>query len=295
MPSSKFHIVDVFATSKYAGNQLAVFHETAGLTTDEMQQLTDEMNYSESTFIDSAQQRDGGYDVRIFDLVEELPFAGHPTLGTAYVIREFVHEDSPDELELNLDIGRIPVTVERNDDGEEMFWMQQVAPSFGETFDHEFAARVLSLKKSDVDENYPVQLVSTGILTLIVPLRSLDAVQRAATNLEPYYENLVEPYGNLNVLLFASETYEGHDLNVRVFAEGGGVPEDPATGSSNGCLAAYLVKYEYFGASEVDVQVEQGYEIHRPSLLHLRANQKKDEIEVSVGGQVFPVAEGRLL
>ena len=295
MSNNRMHVVDVFAQEKYAGNQLAVFHNTEGMATEEMQKLTREMNYSESTFIHSHERRDGGYDVRIFDPAEELQFAGHPTLGTAYVLREFVCEGSPDELTLNLGVGQIPVTVEYDENGTEMFWMHQIPPTFAETLDHTLAARVLSLDKDDIDTKYPVQLVSTGLPTLIVPLQSLDAVQRAATDHEPYYQELIEPYGNLNILLFATETYDDHDINARVFADCGGIPEDPATGSSNGCLAAYLVEHDYFDATEIDVEVEQGYEMNRPSVLHLHAQQADEDIEVYVGGRVVPVAEGRLL
>ena len=117
MSNNRMHIVDVFAQEKYAGNQLAVFHNTESMSTEEMQQLTREMNYSESTFIRSPERRDGGYDVRIFDPAEELQFAGHPTLGTAYVLREFVCEDLPDKLTLNLGVGQIPVTVEHDESG----------------------------------------------------------------------------------------------------------------------------------------------------------------------------------
>ena len=173
--------------------------------------------------------------------------------------------------------------------------MHQVPPTFTRTVDHALAARVLSLEEDDVDTEYPVQLVSTGLPTLIVPLQSLDAVQRATTNHEPYYEKLIEPYGNMNILLFATETYDDHDINARVFADCGGVPEDPATGSSNGCLAAYLVEHDYFDATGIDVEVEQGYEMNRPSLLHLYAEQADEDIGVYVGGRVVPVAEGRLL
>lgn len=289
------HIVDVFAQEKYAGNQLAVFHETESMTTEEMQRLTHEMNYSETTFIRSPEERDGGYDVRIFDPVEELQFAGHPTLGTAFVLRTFVREDSPNELRLNLGIGQIQVTVEQDETGEELFWMKQVPPSFEKTFDHSLAARVLGLNETDIDSRYPVHLVSTGLPTVIVPLQSLDAVQRAATNHDPYYQNLIEPHGNMNILLFAPETYDGNDLNARVFADCAGVSEDPATGSSNGCLAAYLVEHEYFDTEEISVVVEQGYEMGRPSLLQLQAQRVSDTIEVFVGGRVIPVAEGNLL
>ncbi|WP_435154791.1 PhzF family phenazine biosynthesis protein [Haladaptatus sp. DFWS20] len=295
MADNPFHVVDVFAQEKYAGNQLAVVHDADSLTDEEMQDITRETKFSEATFIESSTPRDGGYDVRIFDPAEEIPFAGHPTLGTAFVIREFVRDDRPDELILNLDVGRIPVHIERDDEGTERFWMRQIPPTFEKTIDHSLATRVLSLDEGAIDETHPVQLVSTGLPTLVVPLRSLDAVRRARTNHEPYYEELIEPYGNLNILLFAPETEAENDLHARVFADCAGVPEDPATGSSNGCLAAYLVANDYFDADQIDVRVEQGYEMGRPSLLHLRASESTDGIEMQVGGRVIPVAEGRLL
>ena len=298
MSEHTFHLVDVFAEEPYTGNQLAVFHDTASWSTERMQTLTREMNYSESTFVESTTPPDERYEVRIFDPAEELAFAGHPTLGTAYVIREFVRDDSPDELTLALGVGDIDVTVE-HDTGGERYWVHQIPPSFEATLDHAVAAEMLGLDPADVDERYPVELVSTGLPTLVVPLESLDAVRRAATQPEPYHEELVGPYGNVNLLVFAPETEGDADLHVRVFADAAGIPEDPATGSSNGCLAAYLVAHRYFGTPEIDVRVEQGLEMGRPSLLHLRAHDVGDgddeEITVSVGGRVQPVAEGRLL
>jgi trans-2,3-dihydro-3-hydroxyanthranilate isomerase len=297
--SHRFHLVDVFAETPYSGNQLAVFHDTADLSPDEMQALTREMNYSESTFITSTTPAEDAYEVRIFDPVEELAFAGHPTLGTAYVIREFVRDDAPDELTLSLGVGDISVTVEGGET-DETYWVHQIPPSFETTLDHAVAARILGLPPEAVDHRYPVELVSTGLPTLIVPLRSLDAVRRAETQPEPYETELIDPFGNVNLLVFAPETRGDADLTVRVFADAGGVPEDPATGSSNGCLAGYLVAHRYFDSSEVAVSVEQGHEIGRPSLLHLRAREETNEdgeedIAVSVGGRVLPVAEGRLL
>ncbi|GAA0228816.1 PhzF family phenazine biosynthesis protein [Haladaptatus pallidirubidus] len=294
MPDNPLHVVDVFAQEKYAGNQLAVVHEAATLSDEGMQKITRETNFSEATFIESTAE-DGGYDVRIFDPAEEIPFAGHPTLGTAFVIREFVRDDRPDELTLNLGVGRVPVHVERDEDGNELYWMRQIPPTFDRTFDRSLAARILGLDEADIDDNYPVQLVSTGLPTLVVPLRSLDTVERARTNREPYYEELIDPHGNLNVLLFAPETEDENDLHARVFADCAGVPEDPATGSSNGCLAAYLVANGFFDSDEINVRVEQGYEMGRPSLLHLRATKGEDGIEVEVGGRVIPIAEGNLL
>jgi trans-2,3-dihydro-3-hydroxyanthranilate isomerase len=298
--SHRFHLVDVFAEEPYTGNQLAVFHDTASWSTERMQTLTREMNYSESTFVASTTPPDDRYEVRIFDPAEELAFAGHPTLGTAYVVREFVRDDSPDELTLSLGVGDIDVTVEHGPGGER-YWVHQIPPSFEATLDHALAARVLGLDAGDLDERYPVELVSTGLPTVVVPLRSLDAARRAATQPDPYSEELIEPYGNVNLLVFAPETEGDTDLHVRVFADAAGVPEDPATGSSNGCLAAYLAAHRYFDTREIDVRVEQGLEMGRPSLLHLRArvgdgdDRDDEEVSVSVGGRVQPVAEGRLL
>ncbi|QLG26956.1 PhzF family phenazine biosynthesis protein [Halorarum halophilum] len=307
MPDNPFHVVDVFARERYTGNQLAVFHDAADLDGDEMLALTRETNFSECTFL--VGEADGGYDVRIFDPAEEIPFAGHPTLGTAYVLREFVRENCPDELTLNLGVGPIDVRVERGGDngagddgehvdgggggGDELYWMRQIAPDFGGTVPRSLAARLLGLDESDLDD-YPVQTVSTGLPTLVVPLASLGAVERAGTT-DPAYTEFIEEYGGHNVLVFTNETEADGDLHARVFADWAGVPEDPATGSSNGCLAAWLVEHRYFAAREVDVRVEQGFEMDRPSTLHLRAEAEGDDVAVEVGGRVSPVAEGRLL
>ncbi|MDY6765229.1 MAG: PhzF family phenazine biosynthesis protein [Halobacteria archaeon] len=289
--ANRFEIVDVFAQRKYAGNQLAVVHDADKLTDNEMQQIAQEMNYSETTFIEGREKKKGGYDVRIFTPEAEIPFAGHPTLGTAYVIRRAY--DEGDKITLNLGVGQIPVEIEERS-GRNVLWMEQKSPTFGSEHDAEDLANVLGLNTSDINTEYPIQEVSTGLPTIVVPLRSLDAVKRAEVNRKEYYD-LVEKTEAKLILVFCDETYdEKNDLNVRVFADYYGVPEDPATGSSNGCLAGYLSEYGFLGGHEVDVRVEQGLEINRPSLLYLRA-RKGDEVEVNVGGSVIPVAEGNLI
>lgn len=302
-----FHLVDVFAVEPYTGNQLAVVRDAGGLSDDEMQALAREMAYSETTFIEGdAPAESGGWDVRIFTPSDEIPFAGHPTLGTAAVIREHLADSNPDEVVLNLGVGEIPVTVEQGDgdgaDGgggggsEDVLWMRQQAPEFGETVAPAEAAEVVSVGTGDVDDEYPAQVVSTGLPTLVVPLRSLEAVRDAEVNSQAYTERAVGDLDAKNVLVFAPETYrDANDLNVRMFAPALGVPEDPATGSSNGCLAGWLARHRYLDAPEVAVRVEQGYEISRPSLLHLRAHDQGDEVAVEVGGRVVPVADGELV
>lgn len=288
-------IVDVFTQTRYAGNQLAVFRHAEALSDEEMLKIAQEMNYSETTFIRSDEPTDGGYDVRIFTTVSELPFAGHPTLGTAYVIQQEILGEPEAEVILNLKVGQIPVTVQ--DEG--VLWMQQKSPSFGHEFGAATIAAMLGLEPDEIDSRFPVQSASTGLAFIIVPLTSLHAVRRAKVNLERFktlIDSVDDPLKADALLVFSPETYhKENQLNARVFVDFHGAPEDPATGSANGALAGYLVKHQYFGTPEIDCRVEQGYEINRPSLLMLRARPVGDDIEVRVGGHVVMVAKGELL
>ncbi len=296
MQERLFYIVDVFAESKFTGNQLAVFRNGSGYTSAEMQQIAKEMNYSETTFILSDEPRDGGYDVRIFTPAEEVPFAGHPTLGTAYVIMREIIQAPVDKVVLNLTVGRIPVTFHyKNGSMEpECLWMLQKSPEFGHIYDSKEMAMCLGLLPEDMDTRFPVQEVSTGLPFIIVPMKSLEAIRRAKVLREDFFQ-LIQEQEAKAPLLFCPETYRSeNDLNVRVFADYYDVPEDPATGSANGCLAGFLVQYGYFDSDIIDVRVEQGYEIGRPSLLLLNAEKTDEDIQVRVGGAVISVAEGRL-
>ncbi len=294
MPSVHFDIVDVFAETRYAGNQLAVVSGAKVLDSLEMQRIANEMHFSETTFVMSDKPKDGGYDVRIFTPAAEVPFAGHPTLGTAYVIRNRIGNASTETITLNVKVGKIPVTFEKDRSDQEILWMTQVPPVFGKKLDIARVARVLGLATADFDDRFPIQEISTGLPFIIVPLKSLDAIKRAKVNMVLQHDLGEET--SLDFLVFSPETYgKENDLNVRVFVDILGIPEDPATGSGNGCLAGFLSKYEYFGTDAVNVRVEQGYEINRRSILRLRARRKNEEIEVKVGGKVIPVAEGELL
>ncbi len=288
----QFYIVDVFAEQKYAGNQLAVFRGEP--SPEMMQTLALEMNFSETTFITSDQSRDGGYDVRIFTPGAELPFAGHPTLGTAYIIQREIIGQPVEKVVLNLKVGQIPVTF--HDDG--VLWMRQNAPEFGRIYDAADVANMLGLSLDDMDTRFPIQEASTGVGSVIAPLKTIDAVKRAKMNLDVFMRMIEDGENRLGVdsiLFFAPETYYAeNDLNVRVFADPVGVPEDPATGSANGSMAGYLVKHRYFGADNFKKRVEQGYEIDRPSLLLLDASDRGNYIEVNVGGRVQMVARGEL-
>jgi trans-2,3-dihydro-3-hydroxyanthranilate isomerase len=293
MGKTAFSIVDVFAEEKYTGNQLAVILNGQALITPQMQRIANEMHFSETTFICSPMQSNGGYDVRIFTPAIEVPFAGHPTLGTAHVIRQNAGRPKPETVILNLKVGQIPVTFRTDKAGNEVAWMKQKPPTFSRTFEPRDFCRVLNLAEADFSGDFPIQEVSTGLAFIIVPLKTLDAIKRARVNYDAQLSLLKE--NQAGILVFAPQTYKkGNDLNVRVFVDAYGIVEDPATGSGNGCLAGYLAKHRFFGASKVNARVEQGCEIGRPSLLHLQSEETHGEIEVNVGGRVIPVAEGEL-
>jgi trans-2,3-dihydro-3-hydroxyanthranilate isomerase len=292
MPKCKFYIVDVFAERKFEGNQLAVFMCEESLFEAEMQKIAKEMNYSETTFITSKEN----YDIRIFTPEVELPFAGHPTLGTAYVIQQELIKGNVKTILLNLKIGAIPVLFKYKSGKPDIIWMEQNPPTFGKFFDTEKLSQILNLDENDIDIRFPIQEVSTGLPFIIVPLKKLDALKQVKVNIDKSFE-LMENTEAKSILIFCPETRnKGNDLSVRVFGHYHGVPEDPATGSANGCLAAYLVKHEYFNKNLIDIKVEQGYEIGRPSLLYLRAEGSDEgEISVSVGGKVILSAIGELI
>jgi trans-2,3-dihydro-3-hydroxyanthranilate isomerase len=294
MKALGFYILDVFAEDKYTGNQLAVVTNGQGLSGERMQRITQEFNFSETTFVLSGRQDDGGYDVRIFTPGEEVPFAGHPTIGTAWAIRNLLTLDRPATIRLNLKVGQIPVAFDAD---TEIAWMTTKEPVFGVTLPPALLAEVVGVDRDDIDVRSPIQVISTGLPAILVPIRTLVAVQRARIRIDRLQELVKTHDVGKAVMVFCPETLskENH-LHVRVFAPLVGVPEDPATGSANSCLAGYLVRHGYFGEGPVDIKVEQGYEMGRPSKVHLRARQKtKGPIEVQVGGKVQLIAKGELV
>ncbi|MBN2009090.1 PhzF family phenazine biosynthesis protein [candidate division KSB1 bacterium] len=294
MVKISYTIVDVFAEQQYTGNQLAVVHPGVILSKEEMQTIAREFHFSETTFILSDTPRDGGYDIRIFTPAEEVPFAGHPTIGTAYVIQQEIIKSHIEKIILHEKAGDIPVTFSKTTHGSKLLWMEQLSPTFGMTYDAATIAALLGITTQDIDSRYLIQMVSTGLPFIIVPLKTLAAVKRAKLQLSSY-TRLLKTADAQAVLLFCAEPYNpAHHLNARMFADELGVTEDPATGSANGCLAAYLVEYEYFGKSHIEIQVEQGYEILRPSVLHLNVWKDEGRFHIHVGGQVVHIANGEL-
>lgn len=289
----EFYIVDVFAEQKYQGNPLAVLLPDRELTTEEMQQIAKEINFSETTFIMSGKQRDGGYPVRIFTPDVEIPFAGHPSLGTAFVIHHRLDPDKSRHILLNLGVGQIPVSFAEGSDNE--LWMKQQQPIFGEAIAPSVIAEILQISVEDIQTAYPIHVSSTGLPSVIVPLKTLDAVRKCEVDPRKY-KAFLENIADANLLVFSEETlHEQNDLHVRVFVNDTGYYEDPATGSANGNLASYLLKHECLQKSVIQLRIEQGYAAGRPSLLHIDASKNGDAYDINIGGRVFFVAKGEWL
>lgn len=289
MSRMEFFIVDVFTTGRrYTGNQLAVYLGSPPSAL--MQQLAKEINFSEITFITASTPENGGYSVRIFMPEVEVPFAGHPVLGTAYIIRRELIGAPVERLTLNLAVGQIAVEF----DADGVIWMQQPPPTFGHRFAAAELAAVLNVDAAEIDARYPVQEVSTGLPFVIVPMRSLEGLKRARVNLDRL-RALLGAHSAIGPALFCTQTlHAGNDLHMRVLDDVYGAPEDPATGSAAGCIGGYLVKYGCLGRGPLGLRAEQGYQIGRPSLLHIAARPAADGILIRVGGQVEMVARGQL-
>ena len=286
--------VDVFARTRFAGNPLAIFGEAGGLSDKEMQAIAREMNLSETTFIlprEPQTEAREGTRVRIFTVAEELPFAGHPTLGTAlylYALRP------SEEIVLDLNVGKVPVRFNADSkidnsqrvDGKVFGEMRQRDPEFGSTFSREEVAQVIGINADELDAERPIQVVSTGLPFAIVPFRNLEAltnfkpdVNRAASFLEG---------SDARFFYFICPEAKGK-MRARMFFYGG---EDPATGSAAGCAAAWMAKH---GMSETNEQVIiwQGVEAGRPSEIFVRANREGDRVtNVRVGGYAAEVLRG---
>ncbi|RST59358.1 PhzF family phenazine biosynthesis protein [Siminovitchia terrae] len=286
----KFYIVDVFAKNKYEGNQLAVCLPDENIEQEEMQAIAKETNFSETTFIMSGLQENGGYDVKIFTPDSEIPFAGHPTIGTAFIIQQLFEDHKAAEIKLNLKVGQVPVVFEN-----QYAWMTQNQPVFGTEIDVETIAKSLQIDIEDINNDYPVQVVSTGLPSIIVNLKTLDAVNRCKVN-HQVYDEMLEKIGDANLFVFTEETiHPENDLHARVFMFTSGHLEDPATGSANGNLAGYLLKHNFFNKNNISYSVEQGYSIGRPSLLKIKAKKNDDNFLIQVGGSIFVIAEGKWL
>ena len=284
-------VMDVFAERPLEGNQLAVFTDARGLATEQMQAIAREMNLSETTFIfprEIDEERREGTRVRIFTTQEELPFAGHPTLGTSYFLHRF---GGSDEVWLELKAGKIPVHFRREQNSGKSFGeMKQKDPQFGSSHNKEEVARALGLELKDMVADLPVETVSTGLPFVIVPIVSLAAIRKAGpwSRMAEYLERSKSRF----FYLVTTETvHSDAKLHARMPFYNG---DDPATGSAAGCCAAFMAMHGVIERGEQAI-IEQGLEVHRPSRIYVRAEKSGDKvINVHVGGYCVEVAQAEL-
>ncbi len=287
----------VFVDDRYAfgGNQLATFWNikaNAQISSEIMQGIALEMNFSETTFIEQSRLEDCTAKVRIFTPAIELPFAGHPTLGTAFVLKQkgFLSQ-SVTKANLELGIGVIPVEYTSHD----VVRMTQSAPQYLDKLTNRAViAKTVGLQKSAFATNHPMQYVSTGHPFLIVPLKSLDAVQNAQPNASLILHTLKDQLSSDIVLLSTETVNPNSDVHVRMFAPGAGVLEDPATGSAAGPIGAYIEHHNLLrrDTKGKSIIIEQGYEMHRPSQLITQVVGEAEPSNVLVSGKVKLMAEG---
>jgi trans-2,3-dihydro-3-hydroxyanthranilate isomerase len=283
--------VDVFSSTAFEGNPLAVFLDGTELSDDQMQSIAREMNLSETTFIlpkDGAIESERGVRVRIFTVQEELPFAGHPTLGTAFVLRGETH--SP-KITLDLNAGRVPVTFE-DEDGKPSFGeMTQLDPKFGTIHDRETVAAACGLPLAAFDSNLPIQTVSTGVGFIVAPLASLQVARTLQINHGTANDYLGKADGKFFYFVTRGGVLPTARLHARMLFYNG---EDPATGSAAGCAAAWMAAHGV-AQPEERVLIEQGVEMNRPSHIFVRAGKKDNRvINVRVGGNVVEIMRGEL-
>lgn len=292
--------IDVFTSQRLKGNPLCVFTDARGLSDAEMQDLARETHHSETTFVfprDASVEVKEGVKVRIFTPDEELPFAGHPTLGTATVLRAIrlaasAKDTAASTLVLDLKVGKVPVVFREDANG--LFGeMRQIPPEFGQVHDRSAVAEVLGLDPGDIEADLPIQTISTGLAFAIVPIRRLATLQSLRIDFEKeaaYMRRQAKP-----ALGFFYISRDTGDAKVRLRARGlSAIGEDPATGSASGCTSAWMVKYG-IAQPEETVLIRQGVEMKRPSEIFVRASKDGTTISnVRVGGQAVQVMVGEL-
>lgn len=288
MPNYRYRVVDVFTERPLEGNPLAVFTDAASLDDATMQSIAKELNLSETSFIVPATRPGSDIGVRIFGPTCELPFAGHPTIGTSYVLLDegIVPKESTRFI-LDEKIGPVPVRVERQPSGRPLIWLMTPPIQFGATYDRHFCARALGLSIDDLLNTTP-QIAGAGAQKLFVAVRDKDTVDRAWAD-----SRSIAPLGDVSGVFVFTPTDRG--AYSRFFSPGHGVAEDPATGSATGPLAAYMMRNGLAsGADGTRLISEQGVKMGRPSVLHILIHGEQGVDGIEVGGNVAPLVEATM-
>ena len=286
----KFYWLDVFTDRPFEGNQLAVFIDAAELAGEQMRRIAKEMNISETTFITGYEKDASGdlsFTTRIFTTEEELPFAGHPTLGTSYLLRTL---HGLDRITLNLKVG--PITVEFKEGDRRIYGeMRQNDPEFGQIHDRARIAEVFGIKEDDLESDYPVQTVTTGNPFIIVPIRRLDVLEKLKPDFSAMNSYLHDSDAGFFYTISMETVQKDAVAHARMIFYGG---EDPATGSAAGPATAWMLKYGLMAPGKTQY-IEQGLEMKRPSRIFVHGSMNGDKpADIMVGGYCHIIAQGEL-
>jgi trans-2,3-dihydro-3-hydroxyanthranilate isomerase len=279
-----FYIVDVFAEKKYAGNQLAVFMGADALTTAEMQSIAAEINFAESTFVTKLKPENNAAEIRIFTPEHEMQFAGHPIIGTSWVLMNKVFKNQPEKIILSVPIGEIPI----HQSGD-LVWLQAAQPKFLRVFLKEDFLLFSNLRIEDFDGNFPIQEVTTGSAFVIIPLKNKKAIENINFDLIKMNEWLQTNCETKHRALYFY-CFDGTKLITRMFCvENNQLIEDAATGSASTCLQAFLLKYY---AAEIQTINYQGDFMNRSSQIYFDGKVTENHFDIKIGGKTLFIAKG---
>ena len=279
-----FYIVDVFTAKKYAGNQLAVFLKAETLSEEQMQKIAREMNFAESTFITKLDAENNSATIRIFTPEHEMKFAGHPIIGTSWVLMNKIFEDKPEKITLSVPIGEIPV----HQSGD-LVWLQAAQPKFLDTFSSEDFKSFSNLSHTDFDDKFPIQEVTTGSAFVIVPVKSKKALENLILD-KVKMDEWLHKHCKTNHRALYFYCLEDAKLSSRMLCiENNQLIEDAATGSASTCLQAFLLKYD---APQIQIINHQGDFIRRPSQIYFDGKLTNNHFEIKIGGKTQFIAKG---
>jgi trans-2,3-dihydro-3-hydroxyanthranilate isomerase len=279
-----FYIVDVFAEEKYAGNQLAVFLDADGLNKDEMQKIAREINFAESTFITDIHPENNSASIRIFTAEHEMQFAGHPIIGTSWVLMNKIVESQPRNFKLSVPVGEIPIQQ-----SGDLVWLQAAQPQFWDVFAKEDFLSFSNLSTDDFDDIFPIQEVTTGSAFVIVPLKSKKALEDLNLELLKMKEWLQAHCRTNHRSLYFYCFDKGKLYSRMLCIEHNQIIEDAATGSASTCLQAFLLKYH---SPEIKIVNHQGDFINRPSRIYFDGELSGDYFDIKIGGKTQFIAKG---
>lgn len=282
--SLPFYIIDVFAEEKYAGNQLAVFLEAGNLSSDEMQRIAREINFAESTFITKLDLENNSAEIKIFTPASEMKFAGHPIIGTSWILMNKVFKNEPKTIKLNVPIGEIPI----HKTGD-LIWLKAAQPEFLDIFSKEDFFSFSNLKSEDFNGEFPIQEVTTGSAFVMVPLKNKKALEALVVDKDKMNDWLQKNCKTNHRAVYFYCLEDSKLITRMLCVEHNQLVEDAATGSASTCLQAFLLKYY---APKIEMINYQGDFINRPSQIYFNGSLTENEFDIRIGGKAQFVAKG---